>query len=625
MDYLEQNLNHLPFNVKVDLVRKLSRLVSGENGLKVVNARNGSPTMTCQLNGTETWLHSRDNPIAEGSAWANQINIQRGNIIVVFGFGLGYHLESLTKKAESYDGVTVLAIEPSVTLLKMALESRDLSALFKKPNFHLVAAENEADLQNHLNTKIKIGHLRDLQFQFFGPLFNCFPEYRQTVKQIRSYINAAFIDRNTYIHFGQEWTINSIKNIEHVLESRPVAELSGAFSGIPAIIVSAGPSLDKNIKLLQQAKGKAIITAIGQSFRPVINQGVEPDLVFVIDPGKGNMPLFDGIDSSAYHNCSLVYVPEAYFEVPPLFKNRLFVGMSPYSLKWFEEILQGDTGMMASGPSVANYALDFLVKSGASPIILIGQDLAFSEGRYHVVGAGQEALTVKKKYSDDKVLVESIDGATLETDREMHSMLNWFNSYISNLPPESVIIDATEGGAKINGTDIMPLSKALERYCGDNVNIAEIIGSADQRCQHSTGNWVDQMTIIKNTIISCEKAKQISNKGYQKGLDFQTEIANGILGGKKLEKILAEMKNNVKLIDEQDLFKKVASLMFEEIYRVFEESMSMAAREDYNTRERGLAIAKGYQYYFTRVKEAALLCEKLLKEYQETTFQQNGV
>jgi len=48
--------------------------------------------------------------------------------------------------------------------------------------------------------------------------------------------------------------------------------------------VSTGPSLDKNIDLLKEAKGRALIISAGSALRPLLMRNIKPDFFAIIDP-----------------------------------------------------------------------------------------------------------------------------------------------------------------------------------------------------------------------------------------------------------------------------------------------------------------------------------------------------
>ena len=55
---------------------------------------------------------------------------------------------------------------------------------------------------------------------------------------------------------------------------------------ITGIVVAAGPSLNKNIKELKRAKGKAFIIAVDTALKPLLREGIIPDMFFIVDAMK---------------------------------------------------------------------------------------------------------------------------------------------------------------------------------------------------------------------------------------------------------------------------------------------------------------------------------------------------
>ena len=55
---------------------------------------------------------------------------------------------------------------------------------------------------------------------------------------------------------------------------------------MPAIIVSAGPSLNENIEELKKAKNKAFIIAVDTAMKPLLRNGIIPDMYAIIDGTK---------------------------------------------------------------------------------------------------------------------------------------------------------------------------------------------------------------------------------------------------------------------------------------------------------------------------------------------------
>ena len=90
-------------------------------------ARDGHVTIAVPMaDGRRVHLHSRHRPADEGERLAEAVPATAA-VYHVYGLGLGYHLESLFDRAG--DEAVFLVFEPDVTLLRTALEHRDLSRL----------------------------------------------------------------------------------------------------------------------------------------------------------------------------------------------------------------------------------------------------------------------------------------------------------------------------------------------------------------------------------------------------------------------------------------------------------------------------------------------------------------
>ncbi len=125
MNYYEANINELrkcdpALASKIDSVKE-----SGQ--LKVEKSKTGKPILVIQ----DKYLHSKYDPVKEGEGWAETFDIHEDIPICVFGFGMGYHVQSLLKRIKN----PVYVIEPSVEILKCALEHLNLTEIIPKINW----------------------------------------------------------------------------------------------------------------------------------------------------------------------------------------------------------------------------------------------------------------------------------------------------------------------------------------------------------------------------------------------------------------------------------------------------------------------------------------------------------
>ncbi len=86
-------------------------------------------------------------------------------------------------------------------------------------------------------------------------------EYATLPKVVHRLVERVNISKNTYRRRAQTWVSDVLVNIPLLQEGLPILSLEGAYKGVPAFIIGAGPSLDKNVALLAKAHQKGIIFA----------------------------------------------------------------------------------------------------------------------------------------------------------------------------------------------------------------------------------------------------------------------------------------------------------------------------------------------------------------------------
>lgn len=183
-----------------------------------------------------------------------------------------------------------------------------------------------------------------------------------------------------------------------------------------------------------------------------------------------------------------------------------------YLLSWFQEALNINIIELKSGPSVANVAMDFAYRLGCNLIIMVGQDLAYTEGRSHATGTVYQDVKAED-YSRRLIPVEDINGGTVYTDRVFLAMLSWFEQEIASYPDSIKVIDATEGGARISGTQVMALKKAIEEYCISKHNEVGLFKESHRkrRLTGDQGKQVEEK--LKELVDGLENLAKIGAKG----------------------------------------------------------------------------------------------------------------
>lgn len=109
-----------------------------------------------------------------------------------------------------------------------------------------------------------------------------------------------------------------------------------------------------------------------------------------------------------------------------------------------------------SGESVATLALDIAIRMKAKSIAFVGLDLAYDGKRAHATGTQYETFSGVKMQD-----VEGINGKILNTSRVFNQYREWLERRIQKKDVTMPIIDATEGGARKQGFEIMKLQEYL--------------------------------------------------------------------------------------------------------------------------------------------------------------------
>lgn len=278
--------------------------------------------------------------------------------------------------------------------------------------------------------------------------------------------------------FKKEWYQNFCMNIRHIPESVAYDKFKDSFKDIPAIIVSAGPSLIKNIELLHGLADKALIISCGSAINILENRGITPHVMAGVDPGEDQYKIFGSVKSREIfflYTIPMYYKAVMSYEGPKIYYRMI---SNTYG-KWFEDKVGIETTGTSSGSSISNIALDIARQWGCNPIMLIGQDLGFTNMEAYADGAvlkDKWEKTIKEGIEQQKketyFLRKDIEGKDIYTDEAMMSIKVFFESYAKS-KTNANILNCTEGGIPIEGIPNMSLSEATSLYCMRKIDIRQ--------------------------------------------------------------------------------------------------------------------------------------------------------
>lgn len=428
-----------------------------EKGEQILAVRQGE---------TIWYLQSRYNANSATSQWAEQIREGVGNnsVIIVFGFADGSYVRELLQYNEE---AQVLIYEPCTEIFWQVCGRTEVARLLDDDRVHLlVEGINENLFFVYLGECVNYANFRLVEMCVLPNYDRLFAEsYRNLLDQRLFAAKQLIFSRNTEIIYGMEYVHNVMGLAKDVVEQYSIVQLKDVvkikgLSGMPAVLVSAGPSLDKNIDQLKEIQDNVFIMAVDTALNSVLAHGIMPDMTITID-GHKPLTLFEDerindipMTVSLGSNEKVIRQSRAkrFYEL----REEEYLGILYGKL---DKPIQG----LPTGGSVANNALSLLVLMGFETVIFMGQDLAYPGGVRHAFDAYhvEHALVEGVDYYE----VEDIYGEKILTQENMELYLKWFEAYIA-LMTQVRFVDATEGGVKIHGTEICTMWQMVEEFSG---------------------------------------------------------------------------------------------------------------------------------------------------------------
>lgn len=448
------------------------------------------------------------------------------------------------------------------------------------------------------------------------PGYEKFGEAHGRIKKMLEYrMEMVQFEKVTDIELSENECRNILSNLPDVVRERRLNELIKTFENIdkegrPAIIVSAGPSLDKNVKELAKAKNIGFIIVVDTALKAVLRAGIKPDITICIDPRKElvffnhdeikNIPAVFGMGITARvidDHCG----------------NRFYVGNDDGGIAdMFSRCAFGDCyRTLNAGGSVANSAYSLAVALGFKTIILAGQDLAFTDGKGHTKDAYDDDEKNAKDASEraDLCQVEAVNGGTVTTETRMRSYIQWFENNISSMP-DIKVIDGTEGGALIHGSIVMSLKDAIAQECtGRDIDYDHIINSIPPAYDNEFQQEFTQYMKSINEKLDCVKEE------LQRGILAYQDLRKAIAArnGTAINAAMEAVKKANGLEDDEPLMSLVTKYAMRDKYEVREDLYDSNADDTEAAIRNGIRLLESYIRGIDKMKtETHLMTDKLI-------------
>lgn len=437
-DLLELQLIPFVLQIQESYAGAAGEVVFQEEGYRVELTSSGACTLA--VSGETGWkyLHTNGNPDEEACLLAESWFDGQHYDYIVYGLGLGYHIQALLDIDETVK-VTVLEADAHIFDLARTYglagqwqDSDRVKIIIDEDFTHLVqisqAMMGEESFVVHYPSLLQIRH-----------------DYYRA--QLEEYF-ISYSSMQTQLH---RLTGNFVRNRRYF--NQEVSALAEQFRGKTVYIIAAGPSLDRNMMELKRVQGRGIILATGTVFKKMLAAGIRPDYVIITDGGTFTYSQTSGIEESGV---PLLYLPTVYYKIVAEYPgNRYLICQNNFD-KSEEYAREHGYPLFETGGSVTTTALDVSIRLGCSAIVFAGLDLAYTGQRDHASGT---AVVMEVK---GELLVEDIFGNQVQTAKNLDIYRRWIEKRIAQEDASGIdFIDATEGGARIQGTRIERLKDVI--------------------------------------------------------------------------------------------------------------------------------------------------------------------
>lgn len=406
---------------------------------------------------------SSSNQLEEAELLLRKIDFDRDNLIVVFGIGNVILLKEIVKRSSNDTRIAVF--EPNIEVFKYILNKYELTDLINSERIVFFTGSLEVFeeymldyFEGWINLVLNIEVISLINYHAYS-------EYRyKCINKIADMYRLRMTNMGNSLEDTMIGIDNQYVNAEYCMMSNSINEVAGKYEGYPAIIVASGPSLDKNIGCLKEAEGKALIITCDASYTACVENGVKPQMIASIERGIATYKYY--YENQTFSDDIVLIGPSVLR--PEIFSKmkgkKIIMSKSWMGVEGWWSSLFDTVEFVDMGHSAATVAFSVAMKAGCSPIILMGQDLAYTDGRIHgSLAHTQYEGENKVKDIKNSLWTKDIYGNTVRTSDIYNTFRYFFEDKIAT--ENARVVDATEGGAYIAGSEIMSLKEAISRFC----------------------------------------------------------------------------------------------------------------------------------------------------------------
>lgn len=524
----------------------------------IVKSRDGNENIIKNTYKGKVHIHSSYNIKAEAEYLSNFALKENPDIVFLFGMGLGYELKKMRKKNPN---IRYFVVEPDSEIFKLAMQNKSMKFLFENSNLYFIQDNRYENIANFFQNVIKNDKNINIKFVTISSYESMYKKLIDKVyKYIKIVINVFKVNIATNLFNHRQWYQNGICNLKYLKKTCPVSALKESFKGVPAIIISAGPSLNENIEFIKKVKDKAVVAAVGTGITIMEKNKIKVNIAGALDGSKLEKNLLNDVDIN--RDAALFYSSVLYYTIASKMGNSKFLMNTTYFDEYYGNILNWDKSTIYSGPSVANTIAYNLSNLGCNPIIFLGQDLCYSMGKNYADGI--EDIKGKNEIDEntrkDSIIVKNKLDEDVYTNDGFLAMKDLMENCIS-LFPGTTYLNGTSRGLKIQGALDIDFNEYVKKEL-----LPSACNSIDEVIQKTYRDYLNNMDadfidkMLKDIEQQNDKITDICKEILNYIIDNDVQRTNSFVEKKKseLKKITFYREVVLKYLDGIDyIFKKL--------------------------------------------------------------------
>lgn len=394
---------------------------------------------------------------AVGDIIEDQRNVPRCSILLMLGGG---DIPPLPKECRH-----IILVEPNHFQLKKMLEKVDLEKKLQGREFVVACSSNPLQLNRffytYFRSEIRLAvvdgyqillrqGLNEIDIKFFNHVKEIF------VHAVGQVVTSFSGSKDHYIS-GLKHFVGNVQ-LEHI----DYRSIKDAAKEMPAVIISGGPSLTKDIAAIKKFPG--LIIALDAPYMGLLEEEIIPDFVVVMDREPKLIRFFEKYDIRS----TLVAIPEINDKICKLFEPNIV--MLPTLRRFYVKGL-GFQDAFDGGTATTHLSFAFARYLGCDPVILCGQDFGMlkedkTEARHQYNSLVKHTEFSIKHFEDLKMVEKNVDGKIFLTSIAFKEMKSVFEEMINDERTKCKVLNSSKG-LPIVGTQAMELKDYMHSHkCG---------------------------------------------------------------------------------------------------------------------------------------------------------------